>query len=295
MSCSAAFNIKNKPVNATWEIEEAFCLSTKDLTIADLKGKYFLFYNAAGTKYKAWFDDGVVSEPVVSSTTAITIDIETATTPALIATAIDTAIEATSAAGYTGTISNSTTIKFIYDDTSKVTAPEDGTAGALLQLARVQIGGSIDLGLLDGDVTFDPSVETLDVTAHQTGAVVQSQLITAVGGEVTLTCKEYKVSLYKAIYEAIGGKVATTQVTGFGSNMIGKNLMGVAKRLKLKPVGATDETETYTVWKAVPELGALTFSGENPNTLPLTFTAYVDDSKHADVNVWAFGDIATLP
>lgn len=296
MSCNKAFNIKNKPVNATWEIEEAFCLSTKDLTAADLGGKYFVVYNASGTKYKVWFDvNNASTEPTVSGSTGISVELTGSETSAQIATAIDSAIEAVVAANYTGTISDSTTVKFVYDDTSKITAPEQGTAGSLLQLSRVQIGGSIDLGLLDGDVTFDPNVEVQDVTAHQTGAVVQAQLITSVGGTVSLTLKEYLPSRYRELFEAIGGKVATTSVTGFGSAMVGKNLLATAKRLKLKPVGAADETETYTVWKAVPELGSITFSGENPNTLPLEFTAYIDDSKDTTVNVWAFGDVSTLP
>jgi hypothetical protein len=297
MSCNAAFSIKNVPINAKWEIEEAFCVSLKNQTVASLAGKYFVISNAAGTRYKVWFDDGVATEPTVASTTALDVDISAATTAAQIATALDTAIEAVSAAGYTGTISGGTTVKFIYDDVSKVNAPEQGTAGLDLQLTRVQIGGSIDLGLLDGDVTFDPTVEVLDVTASQTGSVVLSQLITSVGGTVSLTLKEYSPSRYREIYEAIGGKVATTNIVGFGSEMIGKNLLATAKRLVLHPVykAANDLTEDYTIFKAVPDLGAITFSGENPNTLPLEFTAFIDDSQNSAVNVWAFGDISTIP
>jgi hypothetical protein len=297
MSCNKAFNIKNVPMNAKWEIEEAFCLSTKDLTAAQLGGLYFVVSNAAGTRYKVWFDvNNASTEPTVASTTGLAVELTGTETAAQIASAIDSAIEAVVAAGYTGTVSG-TTVKFQYLNASKVNAPEQGTAGLLLNLTRVQIGASIDLGLLDGDVTFDPSVEAQDVTAHQTGAVVQAQLITSVGGSVSLTLKEYSPALYREIFEAIGGKVATTNVTGFGSSMVGKNLLGTAKRLVLHPVykAANDLTEDYTVWKAVPELGSITFSGENPNTLPLEFTAYIDDGKDSAVNVWAFGDISTLP
>jgi hypothetical protein len=298
MSCNKAFNIKNVPINARWEIEEAFCTSTKDLTAASLGGKYFVISNSAGTRYKVWFDvDNASTEPVVASTTSLAVELLGTDAPASIATKLAAAVNAVVAAGYTGTVSSSTTIVFIYDDTSLINAPEQGTAGALLNLTRGQIGGSIDLGLLDGDVTFDPSVETLDVTAHQTGLVVQSQLITSIGGTVSLTLKEYSPALYRAIYEAIGGKVATTSVVGFGSEMVGRNLLGSAKRLTLHPVykAAIDLTEDYTVWKAVPSLGSITFSGENPNTLPLEFTAYIDDSKNSAVNVWAYGDVTTLP
>lgn len=297
MSCNRALNIKNVPMNATWEIEEAFCVSVKDLTVDDLAGKYFLFYNDAGTKYKAWFYDGVATEPTVASTTAIAIDISAATSAANIATALKTDIDATAAAKYTGTISNSTTVKFVYDDTSKVSAPENGNAGALIELTRVQIGGSIDLGLLDGDVTLDPTVDSTDITAHQTGTSIIGQTVTNVGAKISLTLKEYSPSKYRDLFEALGGKVSTTSVTGFGSSLVGTNKILTAKRLVLHPVknAAADLTEDYTVWKAVPELGSITFSGEKPNTLPLDFTAYIDDDKDSKINVFAFGDITTLP
>lgn len=298
MSCNKALNIKSVPMNAKWEIEEAFCLSTKDLTPAQLGGTYFLVYNAAGTKYKVWFDvDNASTEPTVASSTGVPVEITASSTPAQIATAIDSAIDGTAAMAFTGTISDSTTVKFVYDDTSKVASVENGTAGLLLQLTRVQIGGSIDLGLLDGDVTFDPSIEVQDITAHQTGLTVLGQNVTAVGGTISLTLKEYSAAKYREIFEAIGGKVATTNVTGFGTALVSTNLLLKAKRLVLHPVykAANDLTEDYTFWKAVPELGAITFSGENPNTLPLEFSAFQDDSKDSAINVWAFGDISTLP
>jgi hypothetical protein len=297
MSCNAAFNIKNVPINAKWEIEEAFCVSFKNVLPVNVRGRYFVISNAEGTRYKVWFDDGVATEPTVAGTTALPVDISAVTTSAGLATALVAEIVAVLAAGYAGTITNQTTVKFLYEDVSKVNAPEQGTAGELIELTRVQIGGSIDLGLLDGDVTFDPTTEVLDITAHQTGLVVQSQLITSIGGTVSLTLKEYTPSRYREIYEAIGGKVATTSVVGFGSEMIGKNLLATAKRLVLHPVykPSDDLSEDYTIFKAVPDLGAITFSGENPNTLPLEFTAFIDDSQNKAVNVWAFGDITSIP
>lgn len=297
MSCNKALNIKSVPMNAKWEIEEAFCLSVKDQTIESLKRKYFIVYNASGTKYAFWFDDGVVVAPTVSGATLVPIDISLATTPALIATAIASEITGTAAAGFSATVSDSTTVKSVYADTSKVASVEMGTAGVDIQLVRIQVGGSIDLGLLDGDVTVDPTVEVQDLTAHQTGLTVLGQNVTSVGATISLTLKEYSPAKYREIFEAIGGKVATTSVTGFGTALVSTNLLIRAKRLVLHPVykGSSDLTEDYTFWKAVPDLGSITFSGENPNTLPLEFTAYQDDSKPSDVNVFAFGDVSTLP
>jgi hypothetical protein len=283
-------------MNATWEIEEAFCLSTKDKTPADLGGKYILISNASGVKYKIWFDvNNASTEPTVASTTGISVEVATGATSAQIATAIKVALDAVVAFGYTITILESTTVKGVFTSTAVVAnGPENGTAGASLDLTRVQIGGSIDLGLLDGDVTFDPSVETQDITAHQTGAIILGQNIIGLGGSVSLTLKEYSPSRYRDLYFAVGGKAATGNVYGMGSAMVGKNLLLFAKRLVLKPVGSTDDTTSYTFWKSVPDLGSHTFSGENPTTLPLEFTSYIDDDKDANVNVWAFGDTATL-
>lgn len=296
MSCNKALNIRNVPMNATWEMEEAFCVSFADKTVAELAGKHILLTNAAGVTYKIWFDDGDATEPVVANTTALAVDIELATTPAAIATAFNSAINGTAALNYDTTVIDTTTVKGIYGDTSKIpSAPGQGTAGSLIELTQVAIGGKIALGLLDGDVTFDPNVETQDITAHQTGAVILGQNITGLGGTVSLTLKEYLPSRYRAIYEAVGGKAAGAAVYGMGSAMVGKNLLLFAKRLVLKLVNATDDTQNYTFWKAVPDLGSHTFSGENPTTLPLEFTAFIDDDKDANVNVWAYGDTALLP
>lgn len=297
MSCNRALNIKSVPMNAKWEIEEAFCLSTKDLTVAGLAGDYFVVSNSAGTRYKVWFDDGVAVEPTVVDTTALAVDVSAATTPALIATAISSAINAVGAVEFTGTVSDGTTVQFVYDDVSKVNSVEQGTAGFALQLVRIQIGGSIDMGLLDSDISVDPSTEVTEIQAHQFGLTILGQNVTSVGATISLTLKEYSPAKYREIFEAIGGRVANTSVTGFGTALVSTNLLLKAKRLVLHPVykAANDLTEDYTFWKAVPDLGAITFSGENPNTLPLEFTAFQDDSKPADVNVFAFGDITTLP
>ena len=296
MSCNKALNIKNVAMNATWEMEEAFCTSFKDVTSALLGGKYIVISNAAGTRYKVWFDvNNASTEPVVASTTSLVVELTGTETPAQIATAFKAALDAVVALNYDTTIIDLTTVKGVYGDTSKVNAPEQGTAGVILELTQISIGGSIDLGLLEGDVTFDPTVEVQDITAHQTGAVVLGQNIIGLGGTVSLTLKEYKPSRYRQIYEAVGGKAAGAAVYGMGSGMIGKSLLLYSKRLVLKPVNALDNTTNYTFWKAVPDLGAHTFSGENPVTLPLEFTSFIDDSKDVNVNVWAYGDIATLP
>jgi hypothetical protein len=285
-------------MNAKWEIEEAFCLSTADQTIESLKGKYFIAYNAAGTKYAIWFDDNVVADPVVpGSPTLVPIAIAAATTPALLATATANAITAFAALNFTATVSDTTDVTAVYDDTSIVQGVEQGDAGSLINLVRAQIGGSIDLGLLDGDVTFDPVIESQDITAHQTGLTLLGKTVTSVGGTVSLTLKEYSAAKYRQIFEAVGGSVATTSVTGFGTALVSTNLLLKAKRLVLHPVykSANDLTEDYTFWKSIPELGAITFSGENPNTLPLEFSSFQDDTKDSQINIWAFGDIGTLP
>ena len=43
-------------------------------------------------------------------------------------------------------------------------------------------------------------------------------------------------------------------------------------------------------WKAKPEIGGITLSGENPQTLPLTFMAYPDATRLAEIDVFALGD-----
>jgi len=51
-----------------------------------------------------------------------------------------------------------------------------------------------------------------------------------------------------------------------------------------------DRSRDLCFWKSYPLISSLVFSGENPETMSISFKAYIDDSRPKGVNLFAFGD-----
>ena len=64
-------NIKISPIDATWEIEERFCVLAKDVLPAQLDGKYFVIHEPSESFY-VWFDlDAASTDPAPAGLTGI--------------------------------------------------------------------------------------------------------------------------------------------------------------------------------------------------------------------------------
>lgn len=173
-------------------------------------------------------------------------------------------------------------------------AEQQSFPGAFSVLA---VGGQVYLGLLDADITITPEISNFDVTAHQTGQTILSQIPQNLGATVELTIKECTESIYKAMVTAAGGTYTPgggTELYGWGTDKLSTNILTYAKRLRLTAVGATDNSEDWIFWKTFPELGGITISGENPQLLPVTFRAFPDDTKPKEIDIYAIGDWTQL-
>jgi len=288
---STAAEVRIQTVEARWEIEEAFCVDFKGATSANLDELYILFSTDA-VDYFLWFDGtGSSTAPVVSGRTAIEADISGDSTVAAILATVDTAVEA--ATGYTGEI-DGTILRLTLDNTNEVAnEPEQGTTSlAVMPLNR---GGNIHLGLISGDVVPTLEETLFDVLAHQTGQTILAQLRQGLGVSLPLALIDYNVDLYSQLVSVAGGKFTPsggTELYGRGTGSLGKNTIVNARRLVLHPFNkaAADRSEDITVWLAYPNVDNITYSGENPQTMNVTFTAFPDDRRPEDINMIAFGD-----
>jgi len=289
MSCNVS-NIKISPINATWEIEERICISAKDAVATALEEKYF-FIHEPSEQFYVWFDLDAGSTDPAATGTPIEVAITTGMTVAQILGAMKTAVEA--ATGYTGIIDGSD-IVFTLDVTTKV-ASDAADFNTGLAINVVNKGGSVDLGILDGDVEPSFSEDLLDVTGHQFGTSILAQLRQGNNAEVTLVLKESSKALYKEIFGAGGGEftpVAGTELFGWGDNKQGSNVIKNSRRLVFHPVAkdSSDKSEDLTFWYAYPNPDSIVYSGENFNLLNVTFTTFLDLSKPRALRRFAFGD-----
>lgn len=152
---------------------------------------------------------------------------------------------------------------------------------------------SIDLGFIDGDIEFTLEEQMVDITCHQTGTQLVDQIRTGVNLEVAMTLKETDAASIKQLLE-IAGKTETptagTPVTGYGEGNRFTNVSADAAKLILSPVGAADATEDFAFPLAYPKLESITFSGENPSMVPVSFTILPSATQDTDVNLFTFGD-----
>lgn len=291
MGCGRAQNIQINPHDAYWEVEETLCFDFTGQTPSGIEEKYISVYNPTGTHYAFWFNvDSGSTAPTVSGATLVEVAITSSNTAAQITAAFEAELEAT-ISGFSGT-SSGTNYVAKYSDFSEFS--DDANAGdSTVEVAVVSKGGQVYLGLLDGDVSITPEQTFLDVTAHQTGQTILSKITQNLGATVELTCKEFTKAIYKGLISAAGGSFTPgsgTEVYGWGTAKLSVNIFKYAKRLRLTPVGAADESNDWTFWKTFPEIGGITLSGENPQTLPVTFSAFPDDNKPTAVNIFAIGD-----
>ena len=290
MANNSVNNIKIEPVNVTWEIEQQDCITVIDEALSDYDGTFILLGN---DKY-IWFDlDASSVDPAPAGLTGIEVDVVSGDLAAAIATLIAAAVSGDS--DYSAT-SSGADVTMTRADTSVQDAAQDGgvpPAGVIY--LETQEGGSLDLGLLQGNVESTFEEQLLDITAHQSGTTIRAAVRQGVSAEISLTMQESDNAKYEEIFGVTGGGVISAGLFGWGTSRQGDNVVPQSRRLNLKPVNAVDNTGDLTFWKAYPLPETLTISGEEVKTLALGFRLFLDDSKDNRASFFVFGDFTQVP
>ncbi len=288
---SSAVNIKVEPVNVFWRIEEQETLDFTGLTSAGIEGKSLNMSTAldAILNYLWWDEDTVSVDPAIGGRVSIEVDIVGGDADTVIASKTQVVVDALP--GYTATVSGAV-VTVIRAAVGDVTDTVDTDSGVLI--TKCQDGGDFDLGLLDGDVAPSFEESLFDVTSHQTGTTVVAALRQGNSAEITTILQETISSKLKEFWgKATGGTFTPgggTEVFGQGSSRQGENALIQARRLVLKPVNSTDDLSNLTFWKAYPLPSTLTFSGENPKLLEVTWRVFNDSQRDTNISLFAFGD-----
>jgi hypothetical protein len=293
---SSTTNIRIEPADVTWEIEEQWCVTAVADSSGSLDATYFTLSssgNTAATHY-VWIDvDNSSVDPAPAGLTGIEVDIATDDTAATIATAVQTAVDANGS--FQATVSDSVNVIISNVGAGVSSGAEDGAAATGFIFAQQQDGGSTYLGLLDGDIEVSFEETLFELTAHQTGVSKIADLRQGVSAEVSLTIKESDAEIYKAMITAAGGSYTPsggTELYGWGKSRQGSNTIIQARRLTLHPVRLADNvyTDDLCFWKAYPLPDSVTYSGENPRVLSVTFRCYLDTQQNDAIELFAFGD-----
>lgn len=293
-------NQKVEPVNVTWG--EDVMQQEKITCVADvsssLNSKYFVFYTTGGTKHYAWIDVGNTgSDPAVSGGTGHEVDISANATAAAVASAMQAVL--TAVTGFDATVDGAV-ITLTATSAGYAKPAHDGAAATGFSFEVDYYGDSaVDLGFCDGNIEPNHEEQYVDVTSHQTGTQVMSQIHTGNTMSITINLKETTVNQIRKILIAEGDSlipdgtgVSSTEVMGYGTSRQFKQTLGRAKKLVLHPtvLASGNVSRDLTFWKAFPKLPSWNYSGEEILMLPVEFMIYPDYTKDARVRMCAFGD-----
>lgn len=275
-----------------------------DVVKADLAGAYFHMYanNGAGvlSKHVFWFQvSGINTAPALTDATLHEVDIELTTdTPTAIATALATEIDSVVAAFNATSSVNVVTVT--HEEVGYAPSAHDSKNLSLLTNFGFGISTQGDtedeLGCVEGDIEVAFEESFIDINCHAEGATPVGQLKNGVSSvEVTLNILETTKAQMKKMFTKSGGSFTPdggTEVFGMGTFKNFENMFKYATKLRLHPVRLLDgdRSEDFTFHKAMPNLTGLTFSGENPFNIPVTFKIYPAASIDKRVNYFSIGD-----
>lgn len=162
-----------------------------------------------------------------------------------------------------------------------------------LGVCMVKFNG-VDLGYTIGGVEVAVKTDTHKVNVDQFGKTPINEYI--MGREVSVKVPMAETTLENLVRIMPGATLITDAVDPLKmvvnvSTAIGTNLLDVAQALVLRPVGKTDASEDFTVFKA-GTAGALTFAYklENERVFNVEFSGYPDPTGR----LFAVGDTSAL-
>jgi len=284
-----AGNVRIEPVNVLWRIFAAEQLSMAG--VSDPDGTEFNLFEVDGTKVRVVYDldNGSTIPSAGAGERVIEVDVASGDTESQIATKTASTLDGDSAFSASATDNKVDVERAAFGE---VQDAQDVDSGVGITVCRR--GKNFDLGLLDGEVSLEYSPSNFTLTSHQSGTTPRAQLFQGIDTlEVTTTMQETQTSKLEEIYKIYGGAFTPsggTKVFGVGTAKQGDNLLIDAARLVLKPVNATDDTSNANLMLATPVPDTLTFSGENPRTLSITWQGFLDDTKDNRVSALLFGD-----
>ena len=294
-------NIRVEPMVATYgeNTAQVETITTVADVSSSLQNKYFFMVTPAGVKHYFWFNVATLGvDPAPAGATGHAVAISANDTAAAVATALEAVIEATT--GFDSTVSGN--VITVTHSTTGYAAPAvdaQSTSGTGFAFAVTTQGDlAEEVGCVQGDIEVAFEESYVDVTCHDTGATIATQIKNGITNcEVTMGLQETTKANLKKMFVKSGNSFipvgsSATEVFGVGQSKDFLNIYTFAKKLVLHPkrLLAGDKTEDITFFKAYPVLSSMVLSGENVRTLPVTFKVYPDTSIVNRVNLFAIGD-----
>jgi len=285
-TCGTGIQSKLDPRNVWFGRNESYCVETVADSAGSLGGTYFTFEDVQGDSFYAWFDvDGGSVDPAPGGT-GIEVDITSGASANAVAAALDAAFD-----GNTQFYaeSNKNQVTLVVKELGEVAnGIADGAAPTGFTFTTLLSGSLEELGKTSAPIVFSQETTSLEITADQTGEILQDELITGYSVTVSSSFQELTFQrLIDIIGGGEGGTAGSPEGWGYGSEKVGTSRFSLAGSLLLL---SDKGEEPLTVWKTVADLSSLNFSGVEQQVSELEFRAYIDESKVDAVNICFNGD-----
>lgn len=288
-------NVKIEPCTVKYgedvsQIESITCSAD---VAGSLNNKYFLFFVGLIGHY-VWLNvNSAGTDPAIAGYTGHEVDLATGATANAVATAIEAVMDAISGITSAPTLN---VINWTHDTVGYVQPGRDGNTGFTFAVTT-EGDAEEDVGLVSGDIEVALDVSYQDVTAHEFGTNVLSQISNGKSVEVSLTLEETTKTQLRKMMSKAGSTmtpagVSGTEVISMGFDKDFVQTLTFAKKLTLHPkvLGLTDKSRDMVFWKGFPMIEGLTFSGENIFNLPVKFKIYPDTTKNVKAVYYVYGD-----
>jgi len=303
MASSSSSTFLLSAADVSWGTRQCYTVLVNDAA-ADLDGESFIVYvpsanfsSEAG--FQVWFDLDASSTPPTppSGETLLEVDVVTGDTAAQVATKLAAALEANAAfrSKVDPADSSGATVIMEADKKGAVTnAAADVDSGVTITLQRTGLGG--DLGRTSGGVEVTMEANTVTITADQTGQLVLDEVFTGSSVSASMSFLEMTAERWETIVGSVTGDTFTpsggTQLVGYGESRLYQSFFDLGGELVLHPTrfAASDRSRDIVFWKSAPRPETINFSGEEPQTMSVTFTALADRDVEEAINLMAFGD-----
>lgn len=255
-----------------------------DLNVIDI--------NYAEKKYLIFLDDGVASAPTpASDQTLITVDATSAVDGEDVATAVAAQLVSDGVEVRTeqSTAELEVQNQFIGTITTEDTANAPNTT---FEVGKTGFGGYIGQ---TGESELTTTIETVQLVDDAQGTVIQDEIITGYGAEITIPLKEMTTQRWEDLVGAVTGSTVTIDsedITGWGTEKLYDSMFTYSGRLVGHPVRnpAATISEDIVMLNTAPKLNSINFSGQSVQEAEFLFTAYKDANANAGINLLARGD-----
>jgi phosphohistidine swiveling domain-containing protein len=294
--CSQTKSTNQRLEAMQWYFGKRHCRTVTPASDDTDFGDYFelnvIDYDYSEKKYLVVLDDGIITPPTPSADqTLVSVSVTAGDSAADKASAIKTQLEADSVLVRLELSGDSVEIQNAL--VGAISTEDQANAPAItFELGAAGFGGYIGQ---TGESELTTNVEVVQLLDDAQGTVVQDEIITGYGAEITIPVREMTKENWESLVGEVTGNnitIDSKDITGWGTEKLYQSMFQYSGRLVGHPVrnDATNIDEDITMLNTAPKMNSINFSGASIQEAEFLFTSYKEANADAKINLVARGD-----